>query len=231
MTDDILGKPAAAPPILHRKKADLVYEYLREQIINGTYAPGRRMTLADLSGELGLSHMPVREALLKLEREGLLVSEPHKGMRVVALSLKDAQELFEIRCELEGLSAFRAATSGDADLVDDLVAINDDFADAYRRKDFTAMGSANWMLHRRILRAAGSAQLTRVLEDHWAASQRYRSGYQLIPGRAHHTITEHEAIITALRNQDADAARLAARAHIEKAGADLALIVAETVED
>lgn len=224
MSDDLLGKPVTSP-IMHRKKADLVYEYLREQIINGTYAPGRRMTLADLSGELGLSHMPVREALLKLEREGLLVSEPHKGMRVVELSLKDAQELFEIRCELEGLSAWRAAQAGDEDLADDLASINADFADAYRRKDFTAMGSANWMLHRRILQAADSAQLTRVLEDHWSASQRYRSGYQLIPGRAQQTITEHEAIIDCIRRGDAEAARTAARAHIQKAGAELATVV------
>lgn len=227
MSDDLIGKPVTSP-IMHRKKADLVYEYLREQIINGTYAPGRRMTLADLSGELGLSHMPVREALLKLEREGLLVSEPHKGMRVVELSLKDAQELFEIRCELEGLSAWRAAQAGDEDLADDLASINADFAEAYGRKDFTAMGSANWMLHRRILQAADSAQLTRVLEDHWTASQRYRSGYQLIPGRAHQTITEHEAIIDAIRSGDAEAARTAARAHIQKAGAELAVVVSNT---
>lgn len=225
-----MSEPATSP-ILHRKKADLVYEYLREQIINGTYAPGRRMTLADLSGELGLSHMPVREALLKLEREGLLVSEPHKGMRVVELSLKDAQEIFEIRCELEGLSAWRAAQAGDAELADDLVAINADFADAYQRQDFTAMGSANWMLHRRILQAADSAQLTRVLEDHWTASQRYRSGYQLIPGRAHQTIAEHQAIIDAIRRADPEAARAAARAHILQAGAELARIVSKPAED
>jgi DNA-binding GntR family transcriptional regulator len=229
MNDDTLHKPV--PPILHRKKADLVYEYLREQIINGTYAPGRRMTLADLSGELGLSHMPVREALLRLEREGLLVSEPHKGMRVVPLSLQDAQEIFEIRCELEGLSAFKAAQSDDADLVDDLSAINADFADAYERQDFTAMGSANWMLHRRILQSAGSAQLTRVIEDHWTASQRYRSGYQLIPGRAKHTITEHQAIIDAIAAHDPERARDAARAHIQKAGAELAIIVGKATED
>ena len=229
MSSDTLPKPA--PAILHRKKADLVYEYLREQIINGTYAPGRRMTLADLSGELGLSHMPVREALLRLEREGLLVSEPHKGMRVVPLSLRDAQEIFEIRCELEGLSAYRAASADDADLVGDLTAINADFADALKRQDFTAMGSANWLLHRRILQAAASTQLTRVLEDHWAASQRYRSGYQLIPGRAKHTIVEHQAIIDAIERREPDAARDAARAHIQKAGAELAIIVSGRSED
>lgn len=230
MNDNVLQR-GASPPILHRKKADLAYEYLREQIINGTYGPNRRMTLADLASELGLSNMPVREALLRLEREGLLVSEPHKGMRVASLSLQDAQELFEIRCELEGLSAFRATRSGDADLVEDLRAINADFAAAVERQDFTAMGSANWMLHRRMLQSAGSHQLTRILEDHWASSARYRSGYQLIPGRAQHTIAEHAAIIDAVASGDAEAARAAARAHIQTAGADLAVIVSNMEDD
>ena len=223
MNDETTGKS----PILHRRKTDLVYEYLREQIINGTYAPGQRMTLAELSAELDLSHMPVREALLKLEREGLLVSEPHKGMRVVRPSLRDAQELFEIRCELEGLAAHLACKAGDADLVPDLEAINADFASAYRAQDFTAMGAANWTFHRRILQAAGSAQLSRFLEDVWTASARYRLGYQLIPGRAEHTITEHQAIIEALARNDPEAAREAARAHIRIAGADLVHTVSE----
>lgn len=223
MSDETAGKS----PILHRRKADLVYEYLREQIINGSYAPGRRMTLAELSAELDLSHMPVREALLKLEREGLLVSEPHKGMWVARPSLRDAQELFEIRCELEGLATFLACKAGDAELVADLEAINADFAAAYRAQDFTAMGAANWTFHRRILQAAGSAQLSRVLEDVWTGSARYRLGYQLIPGRAMHTVSEHQAIIDALARNDPDAARAAARAHISTAGADLVHTVAE----
>lgn len=226
MNDHGIGKPSSSP-ILHRKKADLVYEHLREQIVNGTYAPGQRMTLAELSNELGLSHMPVREALLKLEREGLLVSEPHRGMRVVRPSLKDARELFQIRCELEGLAAFRACASGDPELVADLEAVNADFADAFARQDFTAMGSSNWTFHRRILQAAGSAQLSRFLEDVWTGSLRYRLGYQLIPGRARHTIDEHAAIIDGIRSGDPEAARQAAREHIEKGGRDLVVTVAE----
>ncbi|PZQ48157.1 MAG: hypothetical protein DI556_15155 [Rhodovulum sulfidophilum] len=214
-------------PILHRRKADLVYEFLREQIINGTYAPGQRMTLAELSQELGLSNMPVREALLKLEREGLVESEPHKGMRVVGLSAQTARDLFEIRCELEGLAAWRAARSADTALADDLTEINAEFAEAYERQDFTAMGVANWALHRRILQATGSDQLSRMLEDVWTGSARYRLGYQLIPGRASLTIAEHAELIEALRRRDPEAAREAARAHIRRAGEDLATILAE----
>jgi len=229
MTPAKFGKPASSP-IAHRKKADLVYEHLREQIINGTYAPGRRMTLADLAGELRLSHMPVREALLKLEREGLLVSEPHRGMRVARPSLEDAKELFEVRCELEGLAAYRSCNADDPTLIDDLEKANSNFAEAFERQDFTEMGAANWVFHRRILHAAGSAQLKRFLEDVWTGSLRYRLGYQLIPGRAKHTIAEHEAIIAGIRSGDPEAARRGAREHIRQAGLELAMTMSEVEE-
>jgi DNA-binding GntR family transcriptional regulator len=163
-----------ATPIVHRKKADLVADYLREQIVNGTYEPGRRMPLADLARDLGLSHMPVREALLRLEREGLVIGEPHKGMRVARLSRQDAEELFEIRCELEGLAAWRACRAGDPRLAADLDAINACFSEAYDATDFTARGTENWAFHRRILAAADSGQLARLLEDVWTRSFRFR---------------------------------------------------------
>jgi DNA-binding GntR family transcriptional regulator len=204
-----------------RTKANLAYEHLREQIVNGTYAPGQRLTLADLSKHLGLSQVPVREALLRLEREGLLESEPHKGMRVMRLSLADAQELFEIRCELEALAAFRACCAREPDLAADLARINDAYARAFACGDYTRMGQANWDFHRRILHAAASGQLMRMLEDVWTRSFRFRLGYRLIPGRAEGTVAEHARIIDAFRACDPEAARAAARDHIIRAGADL----------
>ena len=106
--------PNTAVPNVHLKKADIAYGYLRELIINGTFAPGQRLTLAEVSGACGMSHMPVREALLRLARDGLLESEPHKGVRVVELSLKEAKELFAVRTELEGLAAYAACAAADA---------------------------------------------------------------------------------------------------------------------
>jgi len=217
---------SAATPLLHRKKADLAYDYLREQIVNGSLAPGQRVTLAELSGACGMSHMPVREALVRLQREGLLESEPHKGMRVMRLSLGDARELFAIRAELEGLAAHSACAAADARLVPDLDAINQRFVDAFSEVDYTAMGAANWAFHQRILRSAGNAQLNRMLESVWTASQRYRLGYKLIPGRAQCTIEEHAQIIAAIRSGDPERARFAAREHIHKAGKELAVTVA-----
>lgn len=217
---------APVAPIQHHKKADLAYAYLREQIVNGSLAPGQRVTLAELSGACGMSHMPVREALVRLQREGLLESEPHKGVRVVRLSLEDARELFAIRTELEGLAAHSACGAGDARLVPDLDAINRRFIDAFLVTDYTVMGAANWAFHQRILQAAGNAQLNRILEGIWTASQRYRLGYKLIPGRAQCTIDEHAQIIAALGSGDPERARAAARDHIRKAGNELAVTVA-----
>jgi len=218
----------AIAPIVHRKKADMAYDYLREQVVNGTYAPGQRMTLVELSAACGMSHMPVREALVRLQHEGLLESEPHKGMRVVDLSLKDARELFAIRTELEGLAAYSACECGDVGLARDLTVINQDFAAALASADFTAMGTANWAFHQRILRASGNVQLGRMLHDVWTASQRYRLGYRLIPGRAQHTIDEHAQIIAAFAAGDAEGARAATRAHIHRAGQELAVTVRES---
>ncbi len=222
--------PAGTPPLLHRRKADIAYDYIREQIVNGSYLPGQRMTLAELSGNCSMSHMPVREALVRLQREGLIDGEPHKGVRVAQLSLTDARELFAIRTELEGLAAWTACSSGDARLASDLEKINLAFARAFSVDDYSAMGAANRAFHRRILQAAGSAQLHRVLEDIWTLSLRYRLGYKLIPGRAQCTIDEHASLIASIRSGDPERARAAARGHIERAGADLETIVAVSQE-
>jgi DNA-binding GntR family transcriptional regulator len=109
--------------------------------------------------------------------------------------------------------------------VKDLKAINKRFSDAFAASDFTGMGTANWDFHRRILKAAGSTLLERVLTEHWTASQRYRLGYKLIPGRAQGTIAEHARIIAAIGSGDPERARAAAREHIQRAGAELAVAV------
>lgn len=212
---------AGSISLAHRTKADLAYAYLLEQIVNGAYAPGQRLTLAELSSRCGMSQMPVREALVRLQREGLIEGEPHKGMRVAGLSVEDARNLFAIRTELEGLAAGAACVADDADLASDLVALNNTFAHAFEAADYSAMGASNRAFHRRILRAAGNAQLERMLEDLWTASLRYRMGYKLIPGRAKGTIAEHARLIKAIRTGDPEKARAAGRDHIIRAGAEL----------
>jgi len=211
---------------VHRRKADLVTDFLREQIVSGAMVPGQRITLGELAAKTGMSQMPVREAMLRLQSEGLLVDEPHKGMSVAPVSRRDAAELFEVRVELEGLAADRASRNADGALEAELSAVNDRFAAAERANDFSAMGELNWAFHRRILVAADSSQLARLLEDVWTRSFRYRVGYRLIPGHAKLTVIEHREIIRAIAARDAEGARAAARAHVSRGGSSFEAVLA-----
>ena len=216
-----------ANPLVHKKKADLACDFLREQIVSGKYEPGQRITLAELAAACNMSNMPVREALVRLEQEGLLQSEAHRGVRVSTLSLREIRELFAVRAELEGMTAAHACAAGDGALARDLERHNLRFADALRSGDFVGMNEANLAFHDRMVAAAGNAYLARLLGDIRTASRRYRSGYRLIPGRAEATVSEHAQLNEAFAARDAERARSAAITHIRHAGEEFTRMIIE----
>ena len=207
--------------VAHKTKADAAYDYIRERIFTGELAPDQRLTLASLAELTGLSNMPVREAVLRLEKDGLIVSTPHRDMRVAPLRAEDAGPLFQVRAALEGLAASLACDRADTALTDTLRALNAAFAAAKHAGQHSTMGDVNWQFHRRILAAADNPELTKLLDGVWAKCQRFRLGYRLIPGRSAATITEHDDIIAAFIRRDAEAARVAMTAHGTRAGIDL----------
>ena len=89
---------------------DIVFETLRDAIINQVLKPGERLMEIQLADEMGVSRTPVREAIRKLELEGLVVMVPRKGAYVAGISMKDIHEVFELRSALEGLAATLAAS-------------------------------------------------------------------------------------------------------------------------
>ena len=220
MTDE-MRPPAQATPVDFRTKADVVYQHMREQILDGRLAPGTKVTLAGLAADFRTSQMPVREAVRRLAHDGLIAITPHTGMSVAALSTKETLEIFAIRPVLEGLAASIAATRGGASLANRLEAINDEISAAIVRSDFGHIADANWRFHQEILVAADNDYLARLLTELWTRSFRFRIGFKLIPGRAQSAVGEHAAIFEAIRRSDASAAEQAARVHIERAGADL----------
>jgi DNA-binding GntR family transcriptional regulator len=219
MSDDMRPAAHGAPPDF-RTKADVVYQHLREQILEGRLAPGERITLAGLAAEFRTSQMPIREAARRLAHEGLIEITPHTGMSVTALSTKDTLEIFAIRPVLEGLAASLAASIGPS-LADRLDAINAEIADAVKRAEYAEIADANWRFHQEILVAANNDYLARLLTELWTRSFRFRIGFKLIPGRAQSAVVEHAEIADAIRHGDSKAADAAARRHIENAGADL----------
>lgn len=206
----------------HQTKSEAAYAFLREQILSGALQPGERLTLARLSEDLGVSLMPVREALGRLARDGLVDVTPYKDARVAAMSRRDVEDIFSVRAALEAHAMELAVRRAGADLAEPLETINARFAQAVERRDFTEINEANRAFHAVVLKAADNDHLARFLEDIWMKCARYRAGFRLIPGRSTSAVAEHAAIIVAVARGDADAAAAAARAHIDEAAAGMA---------
>ena len=92
---------SAKAPLTRKTLGTATLEAMREGILNGTYAEGEQLRQDAIAADLGVSRIPVREALRQLEAEGLVVFSPHRGAIVSSLSLKEIRELFELRAEIE----------------------------------------------------------------------------------------------------------------------------------
>ena len=93
----------------HRPLREIVYEELKREILVGEIAPGTRMMEIELADEMGVSRTPVREAIRKLEKEGLVTIEPRKGAYASDVSIKDMVDVLEVREDLEAMAAAMAA--------------------------------------------------------------------------------------------------------------------------
>ena len=94
----------------HRPLREIVYEELKMQILTGKIVPGTRMMEVELAEDMGVSRTPIREAIRKLEKEGLVTIEPRKGAYASQISVKDMVDILEVRQDMEGLAAFFAAS-------------------------------------------------------------------------------------------------------------------------
>ena len=94
----------------HKPLREMVYEELKMQILTGAIIPGTRMMEVDLAEEMGVSRTPIREAIRKLEKEGLVTIEPRRGAYASMISTQDMVEILEVRQDLEGLAAYFAAS-------------------------------------------------------------------------------------------------------------------------
>jgi DNA-binding GntR family transcriptional regulator len=149
------------------------YEQIREAIVEGRYAPGQRLVEQRLAGDLVLSRTPVREALLRLEAEGLVVSEKHRGAIVRPVTAQEVEDLYALRTRLESLAAecaaLRRTTADLAELDEAVLAFEQAIPAAVTAGETSDLGGtreltrANGRFHDGVLRAARSDRLTRVL--------------------------------------------------------------------
>ncbi|EYB66914.1 GntR family transcriptional regulator [Deinococcus phoenicis] len=191
---------------------DGVYGHLRRAVLDGDIAPGERIGEAELGERLGVSRTPIREALMRLTQEGLLVSEANKGVRVRTVSAAEARDTYVVREELDGLAAALAAqthTAADADaLRAALAALN-----AAPGGDYRAQTRLDLAFHQGVTLAAHNAalaELARGLEQRVALIKHQTRTYNAHP----ETEAQHAAILQAILARDAASAREAARQHV-----------------
>jgi DNA-binding GntR family transcriptional regulator len=202
----------------HGSAAAAATAALREAILDGFLQPAIWLREADIADDLGLSRTPVREAISRLQNEGLVVRTANSGAVVASLSLEDIAAVYAVREALEAAAARLVASGGSPDVVDELNAIHErmiraaDGPQAGRK-----LGELNLLFHAQIREAAGNAYLRRFLIEVEHAVRRFRrSGYD-DPAHMARSLDEHRKIIDAIAARDPEAAAAAAAAHMRAA--------------
>ena len=196
---------------------DVVFENLREAILEGRLKPGQRLMEVQLAEQLGVSRTPVREAIRKLELEGLVIMLPRKGAYVANMSLKDVIDVLEVRASLEGLAASLAAQRMNADDIKKLEKIAKEYEKSIKDSDLETSLIKDVEFHECIFKAANNKKLTQVINSLWEQVYRFRVTYISDYDSSLSIISEHKLILDAIKKGDIELAKKYATEHIEKA--------------
>lgn len=203
-------------PAPRRALADEVYEILRESLISQRLAPGARLNLEHLARELHVSNTPVRQALARLEADGLVTKEPYVGFTASPLlDSRTIEELYDLRLLLEPANSSRAAKRRTGDSTATLAAIcvkAEQMLDDRSTAHVEALGAADAEFHLAIARTAGNAVIVEYLDQVLTQMSRYTlySSQQA----AHDAWEEHRIVLAAIEAGDSEAALKAMRSHL-----------------
>ncbi len=198
----------------HKPLREMVYEELKLQILTGGIVPGTRMMEVELAEEMGVSRTPIREAIRKLEKEGLVTIEPRRGAYASRISTEDMVEILEVRQDLEGLAAFFAATRMSKENLEELKSIAEKYNKAVEEGNMQDMIRFDTMFHRKIVDSCNNKILVHMVEQLQEMVLRFRYIYYDNFRRAEHMPAEHRAILEAIADGDEEKAREAADVHI-----------------
>lgn len=201
-----------SPTLQSRPLRDIVYERLRDQIVDGTRSPRDRLKVNHLADEVGISPTPVREALLRLAKEGFLRADHNRGFRVADLDPVEIREIYPIVAGLES-AALRQAGPPDPGQLDRLREINARLRKAASPKARLAIDT-EW--HRALIEPAGNERLGKELTLHKNVVRRYENRYMDDAGRVFGSVDEHDSVLDALDAGDLRLARRLLEDHWER---------------
>jgi len=199
----------------HGSRSEHVYRRLRDAIRQGEFKSGHRVMEIEVAQWLNVSRTPVRDAIRRLESEGMLEHEPRNGLVVARLDRQAVMELYVMRETLEGTAARMCARHASDMEVQDLV----DLVEHERQMqgDFEGLTRHNWRFHAAIHRGAHNRYLEKSLAAVNDSMGLLGTPLMLLPHRAQTAAAEHARIVEAIQRHDADAAEAAARDHVRAA--------------
>ena len=210
--------PGALRPVgAFRTKRELVYSALRDAIQSGRLRAGDRLVIHNIAAELGVSDVPVREALFQLEAEGLIDNEPHVGATVAGLDPAEVRDVYLASSIVEAATAALAVPHMTGSDHRHLQATLKHLDAASKSNDVKALARLDQEFHRTLYARCPSAQLLILVEQLWATKERVRTSY---PARARGQASqlEHRAIAEAVTRGDTHAVETLVRDHLQRAG-------------
>lgn len=204
---------------------DAAHEQVRRRILDNVWPPGHRMLEQEVALALGMSRTPVREALVRLQVEGLVELVPRHGMRVLPVSPTDMREIYEILTALECAAAEQLARRrpGDDELLP-LIEATDAMDRALAADDLDAWARADEQFHAQLVALAGNRHLQAIVMNHWDRAHRARMFSLRLRPKPVNSTREHRALLEHIRAGDAEAAARENRAHRARASGELLAI-------
>lgn len=194
---------------------DVVFNTLRQAILTGELKPGERLMEIHLANKLGVSRTPIREAIRKLELEGLVTMIPRRGAEVAQITGKSLQDVLEVRRSLDALCAELACERISEEELEALEMACKTFEEATHTGEVRAIAAADVALHDIIIRATDNKRLVQLVNN--LAEQTYRYRFEYIKDYSMHgrLVEEHRVIFEAIRKRDKATAAQAAVIHID----------------
>jgi DNA-binding GntR family transcriptional regulator len=199
-------------------RVDDAYNKLKNEIAENRMSPGNPMLEQEIAEYLGMSRTPVREALLRLEAEGLVEVVPRRGVKILPVSKDDMKEIYEIFLSLEPIAAAGLANRKDLTKKDfkELEKATDDMEKALAQNDLDAWAQADYRFHTKIIEMHGNKRLINILDMLRNQTHRVRLLTRNFRNKPTKSVEEHREILQFIYNGDSENALKSFRKHRER---------------
>nr|WP_330372944.1 GntR family transcriptional regulator [Lacrimispora celerecrescens] len=194
---------------------DVVFNTLRQAILKGELAPGERLMEIQLAERLGVSRTPIREAIRKLELEGLVLMIPRKGAEVAKISEKSLRDVLEVRRSLEELAIELACQRMTPEAVEELERKQEEFKEAVEQGNPMEIAETDEAYHDVIYKGTCNDRLVQMINNLREQMYRYRLEYIKDEDKRQILLLEHDNILRAVRQRKVQEAKEAMREHID----------------